>query len=148
MPLPASEHPDGRSTLLEWRIASDIAEVSAVVEAVRAACIAAGYPPKVCRLNVPVALTEAVTNAIKCGNAGERSRPVHIRACINQIRLRVDITDEGSGFDVEAVRKRCQEEQWVTGESGRGVFLMHSLMDKVETWRDHGHTVRLTLHRA
>lgn len=133
---------------MEWRIASDLREVAAVVEAISTACVAAGYSAKVCRLNVPVALTEAVTNAIECGNAGDRSRWVFIRACVDERQLCVDVTDEGSGFDVEAVRQRCGGDAWVRGESGRGVFLMDSLMDKVETWRDGGHTVRLTLRRT
>lgn len=119
-----------------------------MVEAVRDACERAGYSRSVCRLNIPVALTEAVTNAIVCGNASDRNRLVHIRALVDEACVSVEVTDEGPGFDVEAVRERCRGAEWVSGEDGRGVFLMYSLMDKVETWCHQGHTVRLTLHRT
>jgi anti-sigma regulatory factor (Ser/Thr protein kinase) len=62
--------------------------------------------------------------------------------------LCVEVTDEGAGFDLIAVRAMSEDPDWATREDGRGVFLMHALMDKVETWCDRGHTVRLVLRRT
>ncbi len=133
---------------LQWSIASDINQIAAIVEAVAQACAAAGFADKVCRLNVPVALTEAIANAIVNGNNGDISRRVVVCAGIDDDTLCVEVTDEGTGFDLIAVRAMSEDPEWATREDGRGVFLMHALMDKVETWCDRGHTVRLVLHRT
>jgi serine/threonine-protein kinase RsbW len=149
MPLRASESAGEAPVLaLRWSIASDVQEIGRIVEAVCRACAEAGFSGKACRLNVPVALTEAITNAIECGNGGVLSRQVHVEATIDAAALCIEVTDEGSGFDTDAVRKRCADPDWVNREDGRGVFLMFSLMDHVETRNGAGHTVRLVLHRA
>lgn len=139
---------DAEASLLEWRIASDVALIDGIVSSVRAACEHAGFSSRVCRLNVPVALTEALANAIEQGNCGDRARTVRVTARIDAAAMSVEITDEGDGFDAETIRKRCAAADWVEQEDGRGVFLMHALMDEVETWCDHGHTVRLVLRRS
>jgi serine/threonine-protein kinase RsbW len=139
---------DASASRMEWTIASDVSEIAAVVEAVAGACVAAGFADKACRLNVPVALTEAMANAIVRGNGGDASRRVRVTACITDDTLRVEVTDEGEGFDLAAARALCDDPEWVEREDGRGVFLMHALMDKVETWCDAGHTVRLVLRRT
>jgi len=41
----------------------------------------------------------------------------------------------------------CTTEENLTREEGRGLFLMRQLMDRVESFRDKGNVVRLTLHR-
>ncbi len=132
----------------EWTIASDIREIDRVVLAVTTLCEAAGFPPKVCRLNVPVALTEAIANAIERGNGGDVARSVRVMARIDEAGLCVEVTDEGNGFDLDAARALATEDGWVEREDGRGVFLMYALMDHVETSCDAGHTVRLVLRKS
>lgn len=146
--LSASDATHIVSAPLQWTIASDVQEIEAIVQAVTGACIEAGFADKVCRLNVPVALTEAIANAIMRGNEGDRDRSVHVSAQIDDFTLCVEVTDEGSGFDAEAARAMCADPDWVEREDGRGVFLMYALMDKVETFCDEGHTVRLVLRRT
>lgn len=136
------------SARLEWCVASDVREIESIVAAVTGACAAAGFPEKACRLNVPVALTEAMANAMLRGNGGELSRSVRVCACIDDETLCVEVTDEGAGFDAEAARAMCLDPEWTGREDGRGVFLMYALMDTVETWCDEGHTVRLVLRRS
>ena len=133
---------------LAWTIRSDIDEIEPIVRALADACRAAGFTERVCRLNVPVAVTEAIANAITCGNDGDPSRFVHITAQVGRESLVGEVTDEGNGFDVEAARRQCEGSDWLEREDGRGVFLMHALMDRVETRCDIGHTVRLLLHRS
>jgi serine/threonine-protein kinase RsbW len=139
--------PDG-AFALEWRVASDVREIDPIVARVARACAEAGFPEQACRLRVPVALTEAIANAITRGNGGDVARSVRVRASIDHERLCVEVTDEGAGFDAEAARAMCTDPDWIEREDGRGVFLMYALMDKVETWCDAGHTVRLVLRRA
>lgn len=134
--------------LLEWTIASDVREIDAIVLAVTGLCESAGFPRKACRLNVPVALTEAIANAIERGNGGDVSRVVRVTACIDDAALCVEVTDEGLGFDLEAARAVCDDADWIEREDGRGVFLMHALMDQVESRCEQGHTVRLVLRRS
>ncbi len=132
----------------EWTIASDIGEIDRVVLAVTTLCEAAGFPPKVCRLNVPVALTEAIANAIERGNGGDAARSVHVSARIDDAGLCVEVTDEGTGFDIHSARALSEADGWVEREDGRGVFLMYALMDSVESSCNAGHTIRLVLRRS
>jgi serine/threonine-protein kinase RsbW len=140
---------------LEWTIPSDVQAIERIVEGVAGQCAAAGFSARQCRFNVPVALTEALSNAIMRGNRNDRSRVVRIRSTVQLARegatLTVDVTDEGDGFDLATAGATPDSPDWLEREDGRGVFLMRSLMDRVECLRPaggSGHTVRLTLHRA
>lgn len=135
----------------DWTIASDVNQIAPIVEAVAEMCAAAGFSSRLCRLNVPVALTEAMANAIMRGNSNDPSRAVRVSATLEAEGLVLEITDEGAGFDLEGVRYTPDDADWLEREDGRGVFLMRKLMDQVESCRasgDLGHTVRLRLRRA
>ena len=100
-------------------------------------------------------ITEALSNAIMRGNGGDRARKVRVRSTVGLSRdgatLVIDVTDEGNGFDLESAGGSPEAADWLEREDGRGVFLMRSLMDRVECLRPAGlvgHTIRLTLHRA
>jgi len=100
-------------------------------------------------LNVPVALTEALSNAILRGNADDPSKSVLVHARVDQLALVVEVTDEGDGFDLDACTLDASSPDRVNGEDGRGLFLMHKLMDRVERFAGHaGNVVRLTLRRG
>lgn len=134
-----------------WTIASDVKQIAPIVEAVAALCAAAGFSTRLCRLNVPVALTEAMANAILRGNSSDPKRAVHVTAVVERENLFLEVTDEGAGFDLDDVRYTPDDEDWLEREDGRGVFLMRKLMDHVENIRVkgvHGHTIRLRLRRA
>ena len=142
-PLPIKRH--------TWTIASDVAEIGAVVDAVTQLCVAAGFSSRLCRLNVPVALTEALSNAIICGNRSDRTRAVRVCAAVEAELLVLEVTDEGEGFDADAIQHSPDDADWLEREDGRGIFLMRALMDQVESRREsstRGHTVQLTLRRA
>ncbi len=142
---------------LEWLIASDVTAIDGIVEGVVALCSTAGFSARQCRFNIPVALTEALSNAILRGNRSDQSRRVHVRSVIeagqHATTLLIDVTDEGEGFDLANAGSRPSADDWLDREDGRGVFLMQSLMDHVECSRSQyrglpGSTVRLVLHRA
>ena len=135
----------------DWTIASDVNQIAPIVEAVAELCAAAGFSSRLCRLNVPVSLTEAMANAILRGNSNDPSRAVHVMAMLETEGLVLEITDEGLGFDLDGVRYTPDDADWLEREDGRGVFLMRKLMDQVESCSASdacGHTVRLRLHRA
>lgn len=99
-------------------------------------------------LNVPVALTEALSNAILRGNGDDPAKHVHVRAQVDSERLVVEVADEGSGFDLEASAIDPTTPANIDREDGRGLFLMRKLMDSVERIDlANGSVVRMTLNR-
>jgi len=151
---PASPSPaDGRFGDLRFpidvRIPSDVRLIESIVGVVARRCAENAFPAKACRLNVPVALTEALSNAILRGNHEDMTKEVRVRAMIDDRSLVVEVEDEGAGFDLEACLVDPNLDGNLFREDGRGLFLMCSLMDRVEQVpaREHN-VVRLTLHRA
>ena len=136
----------------EWTISSNITYIEPLVSEVVLLCLEAGMSPRACRLNIPVAFTEALSNAIVCGNNEDEQRSVKARFELDAELLTLEVTDDGDGFDASAVNFSPADGDWLEREDGRGLFLMRSLMDRVELQRPtngrHGHTVRLVLKRA
>jgi len=133
---------------LDIRIPSDIQYIADIVDEVVRRCAAAEFPRRHLALNVPVALTEALSNAILRGNGDESARSVHVRARVDTLRLVLEVRDEGNGFDLDLCTEDPTTADNLVREDGRGLFLMRSLMDRVERYSDGGNVVRLTLHRA
>jgi serine/threonine-protein kinase RsbW len=78
-----------------------------------------------------VSLTEAVNNAIIHGNRSDPEKRVLVRCEILPGWLVVFVNDEGGGFEPLKVRNPLRKQNLMR-ESGRGIFLMRTLMDKVE----------------
>lgn len=135
--------------ILQLEIPSDVNEIERVVELIRRECELMQFGNSQLTLNVPVALTEALSNAIRYGNAQDPLKQVRVHARIDSNRLVVEVTDEGSGFDMEACTIDPTTPEHLENEDGRGLFLMQKLMDRVERFAgDPGNVVRLTLQRA
>jgi serine/threonine-protein kinase RsbW len=130
----------------DLQIPSDVEYIEGVVELARQRCRELKLSPSKCSLNVPVALSEALSNAILRGN-GSSGKHVRIRAIVSDTDLVFEIVDEGPGFDLDRCTVDCTTEENLTREEGRGLFLMRQLMDRVESFRNQGNVVRLTLHR-
>lgn len=77
-----------------------------------------------------VACTEAVNNAIIHGNKNDPRRKVTIRCIATNKSVTIRVKDEGAGFNSHNLPDP-RDEKNLMKESGRGVFLMRSLMDKV-----------------
>ncbi len=78
-----------------------------------------------------VATTEAVNNSIIHGNKRDPKKNVTVTCIVDGSSLIVRVHDEGPGFDALALPDPLAEENLLR-EHGRGVFLMRSLMGKVE----------------
>jgi serine/threonine-protein kinase RsbW len=144
-PIPAADSP---RRVIELDIPNDVRHIERVVERVQRECQAMAYGQRQIMLNVPVALTEALSNAILRGNADDPSKHVHVRASVDENRLVVEVRDEGKGFDLDACTVEVSVDT-VEREDGRGLFLMRNLMDRVEcVSARRGNTVRLTLNRV
>ena len=78
-----------------------------------------------------VAITEAVNNSIIHGNLRDPKKKVTLTCEVNHAVLIVRVRDEGQGVDPARLPDPLAEENLMR-ENGRGVFLMRSMMDKVE----------------
>lgn len=77
-----------------------------------------------------VALDEAFVNAVKHGNKFDRMKNVRVSAEISGKEARFTFEDEGDGFDVASIPDPRDPENLFKA-SGRGVLLIHNIMDEV-----------------
>jgi len=94
---------------------------------------------------VHLALQEAFTNAITHGNKMSRDREVKIDYSVGPDKFEVSMTDEGEGFDPDAVPDPRYDENLFKPE-GRGLLLMRSYMDVVE-FNERGNSVYMARYR-
>jgi serine/threonine-protein kinase RsbW len=80
---------------------------------------------------VHLALHEALINAITHGNHQDANKQVHISCRLSPDLVRIEITDEGAGFDPAKIPDPTSSER-LTATSGRGVLLMKAFMNRVE----------------
>jgi serine/threonine-protein kinase RsbW len=81
--------------------------------------------------NLAIVLTELVNNAILHGNKSQPQKKVTIQVSYFDSYVKVSVKDQGNGFDPSGLKDpRDPENIWK--ESGRGIFLVKNLVDKVE----------------
>ncbi|NIR47015.1 ATP-binding protein [candidate division KSB1 bacterium] len=81
--------------------------------------------------SLAIAVTEAVNNAIIHGNKRNAQKKVHIKFTFEEKKLVVTVKDEGKGFNPDNVRDPLAPENLLK-ESGRGIFILSTLMDEVK----------------
>jgi serine/threonine-protein kinase RsbW len=79
---------------------------------------------------VQTAVHEAVVNAIVHANREDEARRVTLEIALDPGGLEVCVRDEGRGFDPARVPDPCAPEN-LSRSTGRGIFLMRTLMDEV-----------------
>lgn len=94
--------------------------------------------------NIMIAVTEAVNNAIKHGNANDKSKNVFLSLSLDDSMLRFVIKDEGSGFNYENLPDPTAPEN-IEKLGGRGIFLMRHLSDEVD-FKENGRVVELSFY--
>jgi serine/threonine-protein kinase RsbW len=80
---------------------------------------------------VHLSLEEAIVNAIKHGNRLDVEKQVRIDCELSSCELRVEVCDQGSGFNPDLVPD-CTEDENLDNPSGRGIMLMRTFMSSVE----------------
>jgi serine/threonine-protein kinase RsbW len=152
-PVPA---PAGDARIvLEIEVPSDVGLIEQIVSLVSRKVRELDFPREACTFNVPVALREALSNAMLRGNGDDRAKHVRLRAWLCGPQLVLDVADEGRGFDIERCTCDPTAADNLLRENGRGLFLMQRLMDRVERLPADsvaaapaaGNVVRLTLRR-
>jgi serine/threonine-protein kinase RsbW len=80
---------------------------------------------------VHLATEEALVNAIQHGNGCDARKNVHVVCLLGGDRVRIEITDEGRGFDPSKLPDPTCDDHLHT-PCGRGVMLMRAFMSRVE----------------
>jgi serine/threonine-protein kinase RsbW len=102
-----------------------------------------GFDDERLRLNFRVGLTEALANAMLYGNSRDPQKRVRVVACLTSRKIEIQVTDEGRGFDPDAVLDPTLPANRVR-PGGRGIFLIRQLMDRVE-FNDRGNSITMIL---
>lgn len=76
--------------------------------------------------NIIIATTEAVSNCIIHGNKKDVSKTVALHIEHSDKVIRVEVSDEGFGFDIELIPDPTAPEN-IESPHGRGIFLMRAL---------------------
>lgn len=81
--------------------------------------------------NLAIAVTEVVGNAIVHGNHEDPDKTVSIDFEILEDRVIITVKDQGKGFNPDCVED-CLDPENLMKESGRGIFILRSLMDDLQ----------------
>jgi serine/threonine-protein kinase RsbW len=127
------------------RLPSDVGCIEEAVELVTRHCLAGHQATRTTQFRLRVVLSEALTNAIVRGNGEDRSKWVDVRAELVPESIRVSVTDEGPGFDPDAVPEPLQPDQ-LDEATGRGLYLIRKLVDTVQ-FNERGNSICMILRR-
>ena len=89
--------------------------------------------------DIRLCLEEALINAMKYGNALRKEVPVELDVEGSDKEVRITVKDQGPGFDVKQLAD-CTDEKNLFRNHGRGVYLIHQLMDEVR-YNDKGNAL-------
>ena len=140
----ASEARDS-ATLVTLRLPSDVNCIEEAVELVTRHCLAGHHTTKTIQFRLRVVLSEAISNAVVRGNGEDRTKWVDVRAELVPESIRVSVTDEGPGFNPEAVPEPLRPEQ-LDEAGGRGLYLIRKLVDAVQ-FNERGNSICMILRR-
>jgi anti-sigma regulatory factor (Ser/Thr protein kinase) len=80
---------------------------------------------------IVLAVNEAAANAARYGRRHEGRSELRIRCSLQGPSVQISVADDGGGFDASTVPEHPSlPDRYASG--GRGLFLMHELMDNVE----------------
>ena len=80
---------------------------------------------------IHLAAEEAIVNAIVHGNKLDPAKVVRVACVVSPTLARIEVTDEGPGFDPGSVPD-CRLEDRLDAPNGRGVMLMRTFMTRIE----------------
>ena len=124
----------------KFQVASDLANVQKTSTDVLSFLEPLSLSPDV-RFDIRLCLEEALINAMKYGNALRKDKPVDLEIETSPAQIRITVADRGNGFDIKKV-EHCTDEKNLLKSGGRGVHLMHHLMDEVR-YNEKGNQVSL-----
>jgi serine/threonine-protein kinase RsbW len=137
--------PPAAADCFDLALPSDVQVVEQTVTYLTNCCCEYGFSGRRLFINFRVAISEALTNAIRYGNGEDPAKQVEVSVEVDPFRVVVQVTDQGNGFDPQAVPDPTLPEN-LHRPGGRGVYLIRQLMDEVE-YDERGSSVRLVLYR-
>ena len=84
-----------------------------------------------------VAMTEAITNAMKHANAADPDKEVRISITATKDEIDIKVYDCGQGFDINSIPCPNLDSNCLN-ETGRGMFIIRALMDSVAYGKTNG----------
>ena len=87
-----------------------------------------------------------MVNAMKHGNQRDAERVIEVTCEIDCESIRIEIADQGQGFDPGSVQSSCEEGNLLQ-PNGRGIPLMQQFMDTVD-FNGEGNRVTLRKRRS
>lgn len=130
---------------MQLRVPSDVQCIEEAVALVTRHCCGGRLTGRHLRFRLQVALSEALANAIICGNRERPGTWVAVDATLLPEAVRIRVTDEGDGFDPGCVSEPLRPED-LDRTDGRGLFLIRKLADAVE-FNPQGNSICMTLRR-
>jgi serine/threonine-protein kinase RsbW len=91
--------------------------------------------------DIRLCIEEAVRNAMVHGNNSDKALSVKTIYWVDGDAVNIEVEDEGRGFDCAKVADPTAETN-ILKNSGRGVYLIKKLMDKVE-YNDKGNKITM-----
>ncbi|MCU0224778.1 MAG: ATP-binding protein [Acidobacteria bacterium] len=82
------------------------------------------------QMDIGLAMREGAVNAMKHGNKLDPRLPIEVEITGSIERITMTIRDRGTGFDPASVPDPTLPEN-ILKSSGRGLFLIHTLVDEV-----------------
>ena len=116
--------------MLEVSIPGSIEYLPLVDTVCQAFCGWAGIGSEIAD-QIAMAAVEGATNAVVHGNKCQRSKKVRVLFEKTRCEIVVSVMDEGEGFDPDRVPDPTENANLMK-ESGRGIFIMKQVMDRVE----------------
>jgi serine/threonine-protein kinase RsbW len=112
---------------MDFTIPAQIAAISPLVETVM---IAVRHHAKPKELEIETALREALTNAVRHGCSCDPSKSVLCSILFENNNVLIVVSDPGRGFNPEHIPDPTEGENLYENH-GRGIYLIHQLMDEV-----------------
>lgn len=81
--------------------------------------------------DIAISVSELVNNAINHGNKGQDGKQVSVRTVHKEGEVCITVTDKGNGFDPSTIASPIADENLLK-DVGRGLFIVKSLMDKLD----------------
>lgn len=81
--------------------------------------------------DLAISVSELVNNSVNHGNKSDSNKTVTVAITKKGNDIVITIEDQGIGFDPKAISNPLDEENLLK-DTGRGIFIVNALMDKVD----------------
>ena len=117
-------------TLLDQDYPSTLESVDEAEAAILQAAATVGFDEDE-QHRIGMSVRECMVNAVVHGNRYNRNKVVHVGVSKTGEQFKIQVVDQGEGFEVVEVPDPLQEDNLLK-HSGRGLFLMGAFMDDVK----------------